>query len=313
MISILLIVRLWLKQKSFKSVAGLLAYSVLGVLAIFAGLLGRYFDFNFLLYYNHFFGFYKDLGERLFLQDFLMTQNRGLTFVALFGLLILILIIRQLKNHEERIELTAWTAGLGFIILTTTVAFYLNGAGGGIHYYYPMFIYTWFLVLRYHNQLPYRDRLVAVTAYILLFTTGVGLSPIVPMLAMKNDWHKATITRQFLREVNSRTPIWSEDIHLFKDTWNGETVDMGEYDSFYRNSGLYPESFNALVDGHFAELRSNPPEVAITSIASSPQLLKFVAEKNYRKIGHFSGWYNVEFDIWERPDSEIRAPKDIQP
>jgi len=75
---------------------------------------------------------------------------------------------------------------------------------------------------------------------------------------------------------------------------------------------MFPEDFNALVDAHFAEMRSNPPEVVIISIASSPELRKYAADNNYRKIAGYHGWIDTEFDLLVRPDSRIEAPPEIR-
>ncbi|BCY16290.1 hypothetical protein hrd7_01390 [Leptolinea sp. HRD-7] len=283
-----------------------------GGLLIFGGLLGRYFNFDFLLYFNHFFGFYKDLGEKLFFDVFLGTQMTATTGLTIFLLIGLALLIRLSPKKEERAELTAWALGLAFIFVTTVVAFYLNGAGGGIHYYYPLIIFAWFLFLRYHDRIPHRESLLPVASVVILFISGAGFSPVQPLLTMKDTWERASNTMKFLKQVNKTSPIWTEDIHLFKEEYSGETVDMGDYDSFYRKSGMFPEDFNALVDAHFAEMRSNPPEVVIISIASSPELRKYAADNNYRKIAGYHGWIDTEFDLLVRPDSRIEAPPEIR-
>ena len=309
---ILFLVRLAISGTGLKQRLVSFLLTAAGGLLIFGSLLGRYFNFDFLLYFNHFFGFYKDLGERLFFDVFLGTQMTATTGLTIFLLIGLALLIRLSPKKEERAELTAWTLGLAFIFVTTVIAFYLNGAGGGIHYYYPLIIFAWFLFLRYHDRVPYRETLLPVAIVVILFVSGAGFSPVQPLLTLKDSWERASDTMAFLKQVNKTSPIWSEDIHLFKDEYSGETVDMGDYDSFYRKSGMFPEDFNTLVDAHFAEMRSTPPEVVILSPASSPELRKFAADNNYRKIAGYYGWIDTEFDLLVRPDSTIDAPPEIR-
>ena len=311
-VGILFLVRLAVSGTGMKHRLVSFLLTAAGGLLIFGGLLGRYFNFDFLLYFNHFFGFYKDLGEKLFFDVFLGTQMTATTGLTIFLLIGLALLIRLSPKKEERAELTAWTLGLAFIFVTTVIAFYLNGAGGGIHYYYPLIIFAWFLFLRYHDRVPYRETLLPVAVVVILFISGAGFSPVQPLLTLKDSWERAADTMKFLKQVNKISPIWTEDIHLFKEEYSGETVDMGDYDSFYRKSGMFPEDFNALVDAHFAEMRSTPPEVVILSPASSPELRKFVADNNYRKIAGYYGWIDTEFDLLVRPDSTIEAPPEIR-
>jgi hypothetical protein len=308
---IVYLVRLFLLKNGWKKGAAALGLTVVGGLVIIAGLLGRYFNFNFLLYFNHFFGFYKDLGEKLFFDVFLTTQMTAATGLVLSIIVGLVFLMRLSPVKEDRAELTTWTVGLAFIFVTTVVAFYLNGAGGGIHYYYPLIIFVWFLFLRYHSRIPYRS-LLPLAGVTALFISGAGFSPVQPLLTMKDGWQRAAYTMKFLKETNKATPIWTEDIHLFKETYSGETIDMGDYDSFYRKSGLFPPEFNALVDAHFEEMKANPPEVVIISQASSPELRKFVVDNNYLKIATYNGWIDSSFDILIKPDSAIQAPPEIQ-
>jgi hypothetical protein len=274
---------------------------------VFLFILLKYFDGKFWLYYQHFFGFYRDLGEKLFLRDFLLSQSTGWIFVI--GILVFYL---YHQNHSLlrpfSLELAAWTTGIIFIFITTSIAFYLNGAGGGSHYYYPIIIYLWFMCFRFYENITISKELFSPLVILLLLVSNSAQSAAPPMLGMKDAWINAEITRTFLKEINSSHSLWSEDIHLYKDKWSGETVDMGDYDSYYRKSGIFPSDFNNLVDAHFTKLNETPPDAIILSQASSPELFEFAKRNNYRKVFQYSGWDNLDIGVWFSPDFNFPIP-----
>jgi hypothetical protein len=282
---------------------------VLGAGLIFLIIVFKYFKFDFLLYYQHFFGFYKDFGEKLFFREFLIPQVKGLLFVFVLLILYLVNLIKNTTSRPFRIELVFWTGGLSFIYITTSIAFYLNGAGGGFYYHYPLLIYLWFMFLRYYDSIKIPKALFSPITIVLLLVSNTVQSALPPLFGMKDAWEKAEITRNFLQDLNEKHLLWTEDIFLFKNKWSGETIDMGDYDSFYRNSGLFPLDFNNLVDAHFEELKKNPPEAVVLSAASSPELHKFILANNYLEVYRYSGWENMDFGIWFRPDFRIPTPK----
>ncbi len=273
-----------------------------GGISIFLIILYKYFIFDIVLYYQHFFGFYKDLGEKLFFRDFILGQLSNNLFVFISLLVYLFFQIIHEPDKNCRVELCAWTSGIIFIYLTTALAFYLNGAGGGNHYHYPFIIFSFFLLLRYYDKLPIPNQWITPIAIFIMFFSNMAKAPISPLIGMKDKWESASNTRKLLRELNKSYSLWSEDIHLYKDKWTGEVVDMGDYDSFYRDSGIFPVEFNNLVDKHFNRLSTTPPDAAIISDASSPELRRFIAENSYREIYHYSGWDNTNFGIWMKTD-----------
>jgi hypothetical protein len=260
------------------------------------------------LYYQHFFGFYKDLGEKLFLRDFLVSQSTGWLFV----ILILVFFLYN-QNHSSlrpfSLELATWTGSIIFIYITTSIAFYLNGAGGGSHYYYPLLIYIWFMFLRYYNDIRVLKAILSPLIILLMLISNSAQSGVPPLLGMKDGWNNALLTRTFLQELNASHSLWTEDIQLYKDKWSGETVDMGDYDSFYRKSGLFSAEFNNLVDTHFANLTKMQPDALIISGASSPELINYAKTANYHQVFRYIGWDNLDFGVWFKPGFDSTIPK----
>jgi len=306
---ILFVVRSYFRSNSVRSVVTSLFSMVVGGSVVFLIILSKYFRFDVKLYYQHFFGFYKDFGEKLFLRDFLIPQVMGILFVVVLIVLYLFDLMKNSKSRPFRIELAFWTVGLIIIYLTTLLAFYLNGAGGGYHYHYPIYIYLWFMFFRFYETIKIPKAILSPVIILVLLISNTAQTALFPLLGMKDAWENANKMRTFLQTINKTHTLWTEDIHLFKEKWKGETIDMGDYDSFYRKSGLFPAEFNNLVDNHFDDLQKNPPKVAIVSEASSPELIKYVLTKNYREVIRYSGWLNMNFGIWFSPDISMPVPE----
>jgi len=268
--------------RAAKNVGLSMALFVAGVAAVFLPI--HFFELHgmFRTFYRHFVGFFvaDNSGWGLYPGGTFRIIPEGfvhadLGIVHLCGVLILIGLYRL---RRRPLELLAWLLMLAASWTAISYAFWKNYGGGGAHYFYQFFIFAWIFILHAScrrdrsavlSQLFYRRNRWGALYQVVLVGVIAFLLPWKQLIDQRKTLSDArTRARAFRTEVERLTkgqPIFGEEVHLFKRTYRGEVVDMGDVCAAIARSGYFGEAFTQTFNDYARKLATNPPKFVIGS------------------------------------------------
>lgn len=219
-------------------------------------------------YYQRFFGFFsKQSGWgartgghfRLFPGEVGAKRELGVVLVgalSLFG---------AYRLRRRPAELVAWALGIPLLWFAISYGLHKNLYGGGVWYYFPFLAILWLFLVRALLDGPLGPGLeLAVT---------IGAVLLLPWRQVEQRRHEVASmqadARAFLREVKERTqgqPILSEDVHLFRQRYRGEIVDMGDAVAAIAHQGGYGPVFTETFQRYVEGLQSRPPRFVMAGL-----------------------------------------------
>jgi hypothetical protein len=251
-------------------------------------------DFNFAVYYDHFFGFFSktagwsvDADYRGSLIYFLPSlfdpigqgttlMGRGTTLKG--GPLLLALVVYTLLPGKSDSTNKAWLFLSGVSLAFCALAYYLNYWGGGSWYFLPFLIILWvFFVVNSPRVSQLRLSLLGI---VLLALLGINFqTAVLPTIRRVSTIRAAQAFMAEVRSLQEKGSILSEDTFFFRKRYAGELIDMGDTVSFFAKSAYFSPAFKQTVKRHFAQVSSHPPDYIITGFTESPELRKLIKEK----------------------------------
>lgn len=160
-----------------------------------------------------------------------------------------------------------------FLLWLATSAGYLKNRGGGGLYYFAPF----WLVLAVHlaravdwARVPWRPARWVWTSFVIVGLPWLGVARQSAVLASSAEQAHAFVAGS--RERAGGSPIYSEDLHLHRDRYRGEVIDMGDTVHVISRSRYLGDEFTATAERAFAELERNPPPFVVTGGYGSPPL-----------------------------------------
>jgi hypothetical protein len=313
----ILILALWRYQRSSQAAARQIV-SYLGLYAtaslmLWAGV-GLYaFDFDLARYGAHFFGFFtkaSGYGNRpyghasvvWFLGSLFKptATPESLKGGPLLWAFMVYLLIPQKGNAENKL----WLSVSGFVFALCALAYYLNYYGGGQWYFIPFVIILWFFFCVNYPAMPV-SRIAALGGIVTLLLIINFPTVIAPSLWRASTMREAHYFMERVRSLEKDNTILSEDAFLFRTTYHGELIDMGDQISRVRKRSYYGEQFNGTVDRHFKRIQMDPPNYVVSGFAESPELRQLIRD-SYVQVGagpnNLTGNGRGETRIFKRKD-----------
>ena len=255
-------------------------------------LIGLYaFEFDLARYWAHFFGFFTKAsggGNRpyghasviWFLGSLFKPTATSESLKG--GPLLWALIVYLLIPRKGQAANKLWLAVSGFIFALCALAYYLNYYGGGQWYFIPFVIILWFFFCINYSAMP-TFRLAALGGVVTVLLIINFPTVIAPSLSRIFTMREAYDFMDGVRSLEKDNTILSEDAFLFRTTYHGELIDMGDQISRVRKKSYYGEHFNRTVDHHFARMQTTPPDYVVSGFAESPELRQLIRD-NYVSI-----------------------------
>ncbi len=235
------------------------------------------------LYWRHFFGFFSaasgwgaTAAGKFELWPAALFAGHWLLHVgALAGVAL------ALAFPAERVPRAAqawvWLPLLALLWLATSVAYHLNHGGGGLHYFAPFW-----LLLAIHlaraidwTRVPWWPARWAWAALLIAGLPWAGVARQRAVLASSAEQAQAFLA--VCRERAGGAPIYSEDLHLHRDRYRGEAIDMGDEVDALSRSRYLGAAFTATAERAFAALERDPPRWVVTGGYGSPALQALLA------------------------------------
>lgn len=280
----------------------------LGLMTPFLLVLIFVFHFDFQLYYKHFFGFFQKASGwgavsapdfQYIFNDF--TQYLFKITFTTFSLTFLALGISysELTSKKRAILFFAWIPMIFGIFIVSFYGYYLNAAGGGRYYLHPLYIWLFiFFIWIIKNTNKEKSTFLKLVVILLLpFLNWKML--------YKNNIHfynhhsTATEFMNYLREINKKSPILSEQLYFYKEKYSDEIIDMGDTVYVISQGTYMGEGFNKNSHKFFNSITQY--KYIYGSVIYSPPLRKILEEK-YKILRssppHFfsNGWYDSQ--LW---------------
>lgn len=255
-------------------------------LALWVLLVLQQFDFDVTRYWAHFFGYFlgpSGTGNKPY------AHASALWFIgSLFkpvvtpdslkgGPILMALAVYLLIPRKSMAVNKAWFALCSFVFCVCALAFYLNYYGGGQWYFIPFAIILWCFLCVNATSMP-AIRLAALGAVMSGFLLINFNTVIVPTLWRLSTMRQAYSFMDKVRSLEVSHSILSEDTFLFRSSYGGELIDMGDQIHKVRRRNYYGDTFNKTVDRHFERIRREPPDYIVTGFTASPELRKLMEE-----------------------------------
>jgi hypothetical protein len=243
------------------------------------------FNADWPLYYRHFFGVFTlesgwgmmgRMPYDLFPSE--LADGRALVHLALlfltgFGLR------GALVTSAGRVKIAAWFSVLGISWVALTYGFSMNHGAGGVHYFAPVYLVVGYLLTRMNFAKQSRYVVVALSLVVVAGLPWVTVANQARALA-----GVASDARDFRRRIQDITRgayVYSEDVHLQRNEYAGEVVDVGDMVSRVAVRPFFGPEFQATVQAHYERLREDPPPFVLVGAMSvlSPQLQRLLAER----------------------------------
>lgn len=275
------------ERDRFRPNAALLRWCVAamaGVGITFAVVVGGLFRFDFGLFYRYSLGY------------FLAPQGHGLSglprlrdladpFVEnqVWLLLPIVLIAALAISARSRATwVRAIALGAPFVLLVAAYVTNHLGAAGGLHYLAPLAIVA-LLLWRLADWNEQRDITIAVTvpALALLGCNWRVVAHNTSLLWQTR--HSATEFTRFVRDLDARLPVESQDIHLFKTRLHPTEVDLGFLAYLTRRPGSadYYREFSERFTRHETLMRREPPAAMVVGDFPSEELAARIRSGDY--------------------------------
>lgn len=259
------------------------AGSIVAGIAAFAAVLTMTFHGDLTLYRLHFFAvFSRDSGWGLMgrmpyeLLPYELFDRRTPFHIGV-GAAIILASLSLIRKPKGRVRVFAWMSALALIWFTTTWGFAINHGGGGLHYFSSFYLIAAYFVASRTNWAA-----LSLPTVLLLGTFLMVNLPIT--LVSKQVGELASTTREarrFSDELTALiqgTSVYSEDVHLFKRTYTGEVVDVGDMVTSIAAGRAFPTTYRETVERHYRQLEQAPPEFVVAGAAGviSPRLANLV-------------------------------------
>jgi hypothetical protein len=275
-------------------------------IAIFVLILYYQFGFDFSLYYKHFFGFAsKAAGWASGPYNGSATSFIWFLFNPKAALLLPVLTMYILIPEKNKITNKIWALVMSFIFISCLAAYYLNYYGGGMWYFIPFLVVLWLFYCTNYTQMP-KARLSLLGTVLLALLCANVRSVLVPTLKRVIRMDRAYSFMTTIRSLQEISTIVSEDTYLFRTSYDGELIDMGDTVSVLSKSGYYGKEFNETVERHFRRILNYPPDYIVTGFTESPELKK-VIEESYVLVaegpGNLTANYGNNSRLFKRKNS----------
>tara|TARA_B110000503_G_scaffold111963_1_gene167727 strand:+ start:287 stop:1816 length:1530 start_codon:yes stop_codon:yes gene_type:complete len=253
------------------------------------------FDFDLNKYYAYFFNFFY--FENHFTSPYIREGLASLLKVEKFFVLILfsmtVFYFFIIKNLLKKNTFPFYLTFFG-IVLITTAQFLYNYNGGGIYYFTPITLVTFFLffyTLREYEfykltlQKNKKIKYFFFFLFLLIIISAGKFSAIsgVKMIATYDNAHRL---HQELSRLNQYKTL-SESLHFQKNVFTGEKIDIGDLMS-YRSSqvgGVYQKTY---LD-HIEDIRKEKYIYIIHNFTGSSVVEKLIKANKYYAVKTFKG------------------------
>jgi hypothetical protein len=235
------------------------------------------------LYYRHFFGFFTTesgwgttAAPTFTLLPSVLFKQREIihitaVIIATFGL------VFPSPHLTRRLQTYVWLPLLALLWCVCCVAYYINYGGGGLHYFGVFYVLLAFHLLRAVDWS--RDAQFGALP-VVQATLVLGLpwtTTWAQCLSLAHSSESAHAFIQVSRQTANGAPIYSEDYHLFKERYTGETIDVGDSVHAIAKTGYYGPDFTATANRSSVQLEKSPPLFVISGGLGSPSLQSLLA------------------------------------
>ena len=255
----------------------------LGLVAPFALIVLWQFHGDLDLYWRHFFGFFSAASgwgttraEAFALVPAALLKSHWFLHAGAAVAVALGLVFPTVRV-PRKIQVRVWLPLFALLWSSSSVAYFLNHGGGGLHYYAAFYVLLAFHLARAIDwpRVAWPVARVALWAVLVLGLPWSSVWQQCATLARSSEPAHAFL--QVCRETAAGAPIYSEDYQLFKDRYRGEAIDMGDEVFSVRRTGYFGAEFTATANRAFAELEKNPPAFVVTGGCGSPPLQALLA------------------------------------
>jgi len=242
-------------------------------------------NLNLSVYYQYFFGFYsKAAGWSIDASyggspiRFLLSLFNPIAAASKGGPLLLTLTAYALIPGKGESVNKGWLLLSTFSFLFCAIAYYMNYWGGGQWYFIPFLIILWFFFCANFPRITLSKLTLLGFCILVLICLNVKtvVIPTLKRVVTMEQAHEFMATVRALQKTNS---VLSEDTFLFRTSYQGELIDMGDTVSVFAKSDYFGEDFKQTVKRHFEQVRSNPPDYLITGFTESPELRMLIEER----------------------------------
>lgn len=232
------------------------------------------------------------------------------TLLSVFMVLILISIeVLKICRRKTKFQLSypLWRLGSLLVIFCSDLfGLFMNFLGGGSNYLMSTCILLWFLYLDSYirfqdagfslrwsflqkalsnsSKLKNDESFRSILTGLIFLCIMIGSCQFVslPLLFMKYQ-QKSAFFMNTLRELNIENQVVSESLHLYKNRYHSELIDMG--DSCYKVSktGYYGTDFTDTVNRYYQNLNSLPPKYILFAYTDGPIIKELISAK-YKKL-----------------------------
>jgi hypothetical protein len=266
------------------ALARCLALAIAGFTAVFAFVLGAVFHFELATYFRYSIGF------------FLAPQGHGVSglprlrdlfgpFVENQGWLLLpagLLLSIVLRPRSSATWIRATVLGAPFLLFLGAYAANHLGAAGGLHYFAPVVL----LALLLWRLADWNEPQHAVALFAVLAASLLACNWRVVINNTSLLWHtrrEAAEFDRFVRGLDARFQVESQDIHLFETRLRPTEVDMGffSYLTHEHASADYFAAFAQRFAAHEARMKLTPPDVVVVGDFPSAELAERLRAGHY--------------------------------
>tara|TARA_B110000977_G_scaffold29967_1_gene39132 strand:- start:4715 stop:6244 length:1530 start_codon:yes stop_codon:yes gene_type:complete len=253
------------------------------------------FDFELKKYYDYFFNFFY--FESHFSSTYIKGGLTSLLKVEKFFVLILfcvtIFYYFVIKGLLKRNVFPFYLTFFG-IILITIFQFLYNYNGGGIYYFTPVVLITFFLFFHtlknflFYNSILQKNKKIKylLISLIFLIVINAGKFSAIASFKMITTYNNAQDLHLELSRLNQHETL-SESMHFQKKMFTGEKIDIGDLMS-YRSSQVGGEYQKIYLD-HIEDIKKKKYTYIIHNFTGSSIIGKLIKENKYRVVRTFKG------------------------
>jgi Domain of unknown function (DUF5060)/Putative collagen-binding domain of a collagenase len=292
-----LMLTIWLYARgnhaNARRIAIYLTSYVFAAAAMLMLILFYFFEFDFVRYYKLFFGMWSqasgwtdakygspyDRSMGAWGSFFLHLLNPTAPPYALKGgPLLLTLAVYALVPDKVQSTNKAWLLLGCFSFIFCALAYYLNYWGGGQWYFIPFMIILWFFVCANYSRMTLsRLALLGICALVLVCLNARTI--LFPTFQRAITMERAREFMTMVRGLQGTNSIVSEDTFLFRTSYQGELIDMGDQISLVTKGGFYGQEFNRIAQRHFEQTLTHPPDYFVTGLTESLESRALMNEK----------------------------------
>ncbi len=241
----------------------LVLFTAIGTALLVGTIVLALFEGDALLFYKHFYGvlisakesgastFRDHVGEILPAEILRQKFRWGPLFLGL-AFIVAFVCPRQWTKKEMAsgfITLSLWLIAYAGI----TVLYELNIDGGGVHYYSPLLIATWWWASQTYSisQQRYKNWILAVG--ILVYMGTIPRWQMISYFDQQFSTYQepAKAFRMKLASLYDNGELMSEGFHLFKNEMKQSYIDNGDSAERFLKTGYFGESFGRTSEKYF--------------------------------------------------------------